>query len=369
MSATTVAAVGKAIGYASDLKAAIDAAKDRGINSLSEYSKRTLLSSRVYIEDVISGEAVVPGLMKLLNTMYAALCMISLRMNDLVAGSRTVRQMVAAVSTEEYHSIIDVVKSQFGSMNVTEREISLEDNQGKKDDGDKSPRINDVRIETDASRLFTGRLMEVTLGSKENSASIYFLVQLVPYIIPSIVMDEFLCNNIQPSSTLRWAQVKAGEIRFWKDFVFECDRVEKRRKALRVDKDGILREVEDHRQHNLWGAIKNFFRSGNDVPRRNVANSIIIISKSRLDKACRDLGLNIKNFRDREKIMGGTMALMLVAYDPNYGTVDLYLKGIQNRAEYTDQMVQAFTKKDDGGGPDLKQILPMLMAGNAQMRF
>lgn len=368
--ATTAYKTGKAaVGAASELMAVIDEAKDRNINSLSEYTKRTLLSSRVYVEDVIANESVIPGLLKMINTLYASMCMVALRLNDIVTGGRSVRNMLGAISTEEFHLAVDLIKDQFGDKNVTVKDVtpSVEDNE--QSDGGSSTSVRTVNVSADATHLFTGRLMEVDIGSGNNKASIYFIVQLVPYIVPSPTMEEFLKLNSKPLKSLRWAQYKAGEISFWKDFVFECDRVEKRRKALRADKDGVLREMEDKRTGGLWRSIKNWFKSGNDVVNRNVANSIIVCSKSRMDRACRELGLNIRNYNDRQKILAGTFSLLIAVYDPNYGTIDLYLNGIRNRAEYTDQMVQSFVKKDNAGQIDLKQILPLIAAGNAQVRF
>lgn len=370
--AATTYKVGKeAVGAASELMAVVDEAKDRGVNSLSAYTKRTLLSSRVYVEDVIANEAIVPGLLKLINTLYASMCMVALRLNDIVSGGRSVRNMLGAVSTEEFHLAVDLIKDQFGDKNVTVKDAtpSVEDNKDSDQNSGTTTDVRTVNVSADATHLFTGRLMEVDIGSGANKASIYFIVQLVPYIIPSVTMEEFLKLNSSPAKALRWAQYKAGEISFWKDFVFECDRVEKRRKALRADKDGVLREMEDKRTSGLWKSIKNFFKNKNEVVNRNVANSIIVCSKSRMDRAMRDLGLNIRNYNDRQKVMVGTLSLLIAVYDPNYGTIDLYLNGIRNRAEYTDQMVQSFVKKDNAGQIDLKQVLPLIAAGNAQIRF
>lgn len=365
---TVYKATSMAVGAASELMAVIDEAKDRKINSLSEYTKRTLLSSRVYVEDVIANEPIIPGLLKLINTMYASMCMVALRLNDIVTGGHTVRNMLGVVSTEEFHLAVDLIKDQFGDKKVTVKDAtpSVEDNGPNVTVGTD---IRTVSVPADASHLFTGRLMQIDIGSGPNKASIYFIVQLMPYIVPTITMEEYLKLNSSPSKALRRAQYKAGEIRYWKDFVFECDRVEKRRKALRADKDGILREMEDSRTHGLWRSIKNWFGSKNAVVNRNVANAIVVCTKSTLDRATRELGLNVRNFNDRQKIMAGTMSLLIAAYDPNYGTIDLYLNGIRNRAEYSDQMVQSFVKKDNAGQIDLKQLLPLIAAGNAQIRF
>ena len=345
-----------AVSTVTDLMSIIEEAKDRNITSLSQYTKQTLISSRVYVEDIISGEATTLNILKLCNQIYAGMVFCALGLNNIIAGGRTVRHMLGAVATEDvYKSVSDMVKG-FG-----DAEPSTEAN-GPQNNIETS--IKDVKIETDATKLFTGRLLEAKIGTGEQSAQLYFFVQMLPKILPGIVMEEFIGNHIDPSRSLRWAQWKAGEIKFWRDFVFECDRVEKRKKALKLDKDGILREVEDTRNQGFWKKLWNWVRpnfvgSNN----HNIANSMIVVSKSKMDRICRDHALKLENYAQRQKLMSSLMTLILVVYDPRYETIDLFLNGIQNYGQYSAKMVEGATKKDDG--IDLKQLMTLIAAGSA----
>lgn len=347
-----MAVIKEAVDTVSNLMEVVEEAKDRGISSLSEYTKQTLITSRVYIEDIISGEPTVINILKLCNQIYAGMVFCALGLNNVISGGRTVRHMLGAVSTEDvYKSVKDLV-SGFGDAEPS-NEANDTNLEGTKE----------VKIETDATKLFTGRLVEAKLGSGQNSANLYFFVQMLPKILPGLVLDQFIGNHVEPSKALRWAQWKAGEIKFWKDFIFECDRVAKRKKALKLDKDGILREVEDARDQGFFKKIWNWIKPNTVMTNHNTANSIILISKQRMDRICRDNGIKLENFQQRQKLMSSLMSLMIVVYDPNYETVDLFLNGIQNYGQYSAKMVESATKKDDG--VDLKQLMTLIAAGSA----
>ena len=356
-----MAVVKEAVDTVSSLMEVVEEAKDRGISSLSEYTKQTLISSRVYIEDIIAGEPTVMNILKLCNQIYAGMVFCALGLNNVISGGRTVRQMLGAVATEDvYKSVKDMVKG-FGDAEPSTEDNSGDDKEEKKEK-DKTG-IKEVKMEIDASKLFTGRLLEAKLGSGTNTATLYFFVQMLPKILPSLVLDQFISNHIEPSKTLRWAQWKAGEIKFWRDFVFECDRVAKRRKALKLDKDGILREVEDTRDQGFFKKLWNWIKPNTAVTNHNSANSMIVISKQTMDRICRDNAIKLENFQQRQKLMSTLMSLMLVVYDPRYETIDLFMNGIQNYGQYNSKMVEAATKKDDG--VDLKQVMTLIAAGSA----
>jgi hypothetical protein len=355
-----MAAIKETIDTVSNLMEVVEEAKDRGISSLSEYTKQTLITSRVYIEDIISGEPTVLNILKLCNQIYAGMVFCALGLNNVISGGRTVRQMLGAVATEDvYKSVMDMVKD-FG-----DAEPSTEANEDKQKSNDQKDNfgIKDVKIETDASKLFTGRLLEANLGSGQNTAKLYFFIQMLPKILPGLVLDQFIGNHIEPSKALRWAQWKAGEIKFWRDFVFEADRIAKRKKALKLDKDGILREVEDTRDQGFFKKLWNWIKPNTVVTNHNAANSMILISKQRMDRICRDNGIKLENFQQRQKLMSELMTLMIVVYDPSYETIDLFMNGIQNYGQYNAKMVEAATKKDDG--VDLKQVMTLIAAGSA----
>lgn len=372
--AQTVAAAGKvtkqAIGTVSELMNEIENLKDKGVTSLSQYAKRTLITSRVYVEDQLATEDVTPKLLKLLNSIYSGFVMCAVGLNNLCADGRTIRQMTAAIATENYSKFLDLMK------NFGDEVISTEDNKGnpeKKDDNNEENQKNggnnstalpkEAELKAESQRLFTGHLLEMRVPAGNNQfVPLYFYVQLIPTVCPQPVMAKFLESHVSPTLALRWAMWKAGEISFWKDLVFEADRVAKRKKALKADKDGILREIEDHRAKMLKQKLANYKTKDAQARQRNLCNSIVVCTKRTIDTVCRDIGVNLKSFSQRQTLMEDMFAIMLAVVDTNYGTVDLYMNGIDARGEYTSKMIEA-TSKNGGDAIGMKELLAVMSAG------
>ena len=84
--------------------------KDRSVTSLTEYTKKTLISSRAYIEDSISREEGMLAIMKFVNHLLGGFVFTAIGLGNVVAGGRTVRDMAQMISTEDFHSFLDVIK-------------------------------------------------------------------------------------------------------------------------------------------------------------------------------------------------------------------------------------------------------------------
>ena len=81
--------------------------KDRSVTSLTEYTKKTLISSRAYIEDSIVREDGMLPIMKFVNHLLGGFVFTAVGLSNLVAGGRTVRDMAAMISTEDFHQFLD----------------------------------------------------------------------------------------------------------------------------------------------------------------------------------------------------------------------------------------------------------------------
>ena len=90
---------------------------------------------------------------------------------------------------------------------------------------------------------------------------------------------------------------------------------------------------------------------------------MVICTKRTIDEICKDLGINMRNFSQRQAMMNDSMIIMLCVVDTNYGTVDLYMNGIECRGEYTAKMVEAATKGDKEAF-DVKELLALMNAGS-----
>ena len=335
--------------------------KDRSINSLSEYTKKTMIISRAYIEDSVAKEDGITHLMKFCNQMLGGLVISSIGLNDVISGGRTVRQLAQMISTEDFHNFLDIISNEFGDTNI-KISAGLEDNaQGDKDKlKEKELTVKDIKNDPG---LYAGRLLEVNItGEGGAKIPLYFYVQITPYVTPTSVMEQFVDSSFTPSMLSRWAKFKAGEISFWKDFVLEADLVRKRRKALKADKDGILREIEDRRSKQRTKSIMN--NSALVIANHNCASSILVISRRTMDRIMKDQGLDYRRFDVRQNIMKSTMSLMMAVFDPNYGTVDFYMDGIEHSGNYSIDHIKESVGKGDKDAVDLKTLMTVLASGS-----
>ena len=113
--------------------------------------------------------------------------------------------------------------------------------------------------------------------------------------------------------------------------------------------------------------MANYKNKDAEARRRNICNSIVIVTKRTIDGVCRDNGINLKSFSQRQELMQDTFAVMLAVVDTNYGTIDLYMNGIEGRGEYTAKMIDAASKKKDAF--DVKELLTLISAGSMPTRF
>jgi hypothetical protein len=349
------------VGTVTELMNVIRDLKDRTTSSLTEYSKKTMIISRAYIEDTLAREDGIQNIMKFMNQMLGGFVLTSIGLNDVVSGGRTVRQLASMISTEDFHNFLDVIDEEFGDKNV-KISVALEDNSGSDNKQTQEVTIKDVKSDP---TLYAGRLLEVNItGDNGAKVPLYFYVQVIPYTIPTAVMEQFVSTTYKPTFWSRWMKFKAGEIRFWKDFLFECDLVRKRRKALKADKAGILREIEDNRRNQLTREANNYnpFATAN----HNAASSLIVVSRKTMDRLMKDEGLDYRNYKVRQNIMSAAMCMMMAVFDPNYGTVDLYLNGINHAGNYSiDHIKESVGKNGDKDAVDLKTLMTLLASGSA----
>lgn len=350
------------IGSVLQLMEYIRDAKDRSIDSLSEYTKKTMVMSRAYIETSLTDEDGITPIMKFVNKMLFGFVTCAVGLNQTISGGRTVRDMTSVISTEDFHNFVETIRDKFGDQNVTIRDVAgLEDNNQKETDEEvqKVGGFKEMKINED---LFSGRLVECTIaiGNNDSKVTFYFYVQVIPYNLPSKVMEQFIGMNFPPSFANRWAAFRAGEISFWKDLVFEADLVQKRQKALKADREGILREVEDHKQKQISKSIVAMSPVANK--NHNSASSILIVSRRTIERVMKDMGLDYRRYDVREKIMNSTMSLLLVVFDPNYNTVDIFVKGIQHAGNYSIEKIKASVGKESKD--DMKTLMQMLAAGS-----
>lgn len=317
--------------------------ESRYSRSLTQYIKRSMIASRVFIQRGVSDEQILPDLLLTIQNMYIGWVMTAMNMSAYVDSSRTVNKMLDVVATENITPHKDTDDLLAGLANYNHQKMSIIKESSAVSKGTGAQVVN----LPDKLNLPSGRLVELKFhvgGDPKNVLSVEVFVQLLPTFIPDSVAESFFATNFKPDFSKRWFQVTTGEKRFIKDFLFELDQLKRRKKALQEDKTGILKEMFDRQRNGLLNYLLKL--AGVYPEKQNVANTVHIYEKTEFDKWCLAHNCDFRKMDHRQKFMNRTFSVMVAVIDAAYGRVDMYFHGINNRGEYAFSQLQQQAKTE-----------------------
>ena len=329
---------------------AIQNIEDSTSMSLFQYTRRSIVNSRVYIDNTLADEDILTPVMQNIMNLYVGLIMTAMNMNQYVQGTKKVRDSMSVVATEDFTpvSINSMMKSYFLSGNNSDGvEETLNPFKEKENGisarnsaGYSEAKTNNKELSSGMDvPLPSGRIIQVEFnnGNHGTTFTVNIMLNLQPNFIPNDVIRQFIAINFKPSLHQRWIQATAGEIKFISDFLLGNDLRRQRFEALKKDKTGSLQQMIDRKENSL----SNFWLKLIQVrpERQNIANTILIYEKRTFDKACSDSGVNFKTYSARQKFFTNTMVMMVVVIDTMYNKVTMYYHGITDPSVFTfDQM-------------------------------
>lgn len=386
--------------------------------SLTKFTKDANIIGRVYIEDCIAKDDIAPPLMGMLNQMYVSYILTALHLDQRVASGKTVREVIGIVASEGYSDAAKLIEDCFGTNKLDTVLPSMEAGFTKVED-DSQRLVCGRLIELDMHGVYSVHNKDTTIGSRSGETSVrgndtgssstrtvssapdgvdltqsdsssrtdrtsvtvssdnseserkgesqqlftfkaYLYVQLIPYIIDTDTMSNFFDFNFVPGFLRRWRQLRTGEIKFFRDFIFAKDLIEKQKAAIKKDKSGILVNMLTRQRSALvkWLLQLTGLRPEN----HNAASAMSIISKQTFTKACSKAHVDFNSSSAREKFFAKTFTMITVVVDQMYGTVDMYINGINMRGNYTFDMINKVGAKGRDSF-DLKQIMQALNQG------
>lgn len=334
-----------------------DAADDFSATSLPGYLKRSSINSRVFIERSLFDESVTANLMNTVQSMYVGYVLAAMQMNTFVSKTKTVRDMLRTVATEN----VEIATDPF-----FQDAFSAIESFGVKPNPEAPSKTKGSNRSRDESTLPlpAGRMITLTLTDPEtkNSVDVDVLIELSPYAIDEEVVKQFISMNIKPSLAQRYLQFKAGEISFWSDFVFQADLAREHAKALKKDKNGALADLLAEQNKAIQKMGTNFL-SGSKDKYRNIANTIMIFEKSTFDQGCNDTGLgyNFNNAADRARFFSTSFAMILCVVDTMYSQVSIYVNGLDKFGTYTYRQLEKASTSQDG---NLMAVMQAVQQGN-----
>ena len=250
----------------------------------------------------------------------------------------------------------------YKSSHTVEREAS---NPGKTKDSkvsgdDSQTQTSFDERETVQSSTDSTQSRKFQSAQKLQSFKAYIYVQMIPYILDASTMHSFFDFNFLPGFLRRWKQMRAGEIKFFRDFIFAKDLIEKQRQKIKEDKSGILVDMMLRQKNKLATWVMRV--AGLAPTNYNAASSIFVVSKQAFDAACANAHIDFSSNATRQTFFSKTFTMMLLVVDPLYGTMELYLNGLDVVGKYTFDMINRVGAKGKDSF-DLKQIMQSLNQG------
>lgn len=358
---------------------AINAANDAIFNkqdiAITNFIKKSIVMSRVYIQNKIADDPSLDDNLACIQNQYLSFILTALNLHRQVSSSRTVKTIISTVATEQYKSFDDMLDLEFGTeANVVNNNNNTTNNTSTKKQPTKPIHVSsEINKASQMLSIASGRIIKLSIATANGNIDVNVPVQLVPVILPNEVAREFVAINFEPKFMQRYIQWTTGEISFFKDLLFNFDLLNKRQAAVKKDKDNILfdhmkRQNDVHKQHTdpAGKFIRKLLQSigiGSGYNKsNNIANSILIYDKQSFLKYATENGLNWKNPVQRDKFFNNSLAFMCVLIDPIYAKSEYYWSGINNVGEYSSKQLKAAKTKDTY---DLKDIMAAFSQGNS----
>lgn len=344
-------------------------------DSLPEYTAPTRLSPIVLIDNAVSqmDQGIVHSLLQTLLSVYSAhyLHAINLEANigdvkvirllekfstdrDVLSaashgmwlGLESINDTMANLPTYDLEALTDI------DLRPSIAEAMTEGPRGRKDNKENILNIQDL------SNLAVGKVLDVKLQSGEAEVTIPVTVTLKPSGISSRdIINVAKHHSIDKSMSGRLHQLRAGQIRFVKDYLLNLDLVEADRKALLAGKGTNILDIRSKRTKGILAALV----SGTASP--NAVSSMLIVSKSTAKELEMALKGRLKSSRIRNNFFKSNVLMMLVVVDTVMEKFTMYQRGIDEAADYTLDDIKANNKRTNG--TDIEAVMKAYTMGSS----
>lgn len=348
---------------------------DRRMVSLPQFVKPSLIESPNFMQASLAEEPVVNDVIKNLYNLYIGYILCALQMNDMVVGNRRVRDLLETVSsTESFINSQMLVQGLSGAVEAFDPK-SIQQAPGESDadykrrlweaqqrhDLDKSmlPSVtgsNHVPDRSISVPIASGRQVEVTFAAGPDREPIKVLINVKfnTRLIPNEVVEHIVSHDVTTSIFQRWLQFRAGEIRFFKDFIFKVDQMQRKAQAMKSDKTNVLYDMFTHKNESMFRRMLHIAGKNKSY---NLANSILMLDEETATYYARKSNFSFDKLADRKRFFDNTYNLFIVLIDNRFSRVTIYTNGIDQAASYSFNEMKASGSSDKMSLKDIMEYL------------
>lgn len=212
-----------------------------------------------------------------------------------------------------------------------------------------------LKAAVEMNNMAVGKLLNVTIGSGEQSAKIPVQVRLATLGVDTDVLVHILGGSGGDNSVNnRIARWKAGELSLISDIVLCKDMVAEQRRLMLKDKSGAMSEINRRRAANTAAA----WSSG--TPSIAAASGITVIHSDTAKDLERHAFGRFTDSKWRKQLMDNSAGMIVAVIDTDYETVTIYTSGIELPTKVG---VRQIKQSNKSGGPDLTEMFKMMSMG------
>jgi hypothetical protein len=209
--------------------------------------------------------------------------------------------------------------------------------------------------------MAVGKIIEVNIEEDGKKAKVPVMIRMrVASMNPKAIVQTLAVGGVDMSFRGRWRAWRAGELRFWADFIMAMDRVDAHRAASMNDETGYYKTVYNRAAKNTMAEILN------QGPSLGTASSVIVITEQSAAELERTVGGKLSSFKVRQGIFGHTYSMLMAVVDPDWESVTIYTRGIDMPTKLRAKDMKAAGKSDSS---ELMDILKSYQLGRAPGRI
>lgn len=212
------------------------------------------------------------------------------------------------------------------------------------------------RLEAD-SKLSIGKTMEINWESNGQRGTVVTSIRPMVQVESDAAMVNILSIGTKDySAKERYHGVKSGALHMFTDGILAMDVVKEMRKARIQDKTGYYADaVSRHRKNKIAAALSL------NPSVANFSSAFFITAETARELEAQS-NLNLKKFKDRQKMFESSFGMILVVVDRAWKNCRIYSHGIEDYTQVSFSQLEGVSK---GKGGDVKEMFNALMMSNA----
>jgi len=265
-------------------------------------------------------------------------------LKDLASIKRVNTSNIGGVVLEEFHHL---EKSIYSLEEYGLKDVSVEDIKTGKRKQDFGPELY-----KDLSHLALAKILQLKITPKKSDArvTIPVMVRLSPASAPADVIEGILgVTKMRHSLFNRIDDLRAGNISFFKDFIFNQDLVKEHQRLMMKDKTGLYSEVSN----KVNQAILRYGKTG--AKGYGAFYNMVVITEQDLKSIEKEVGGSLQKKKYRDRLFSRNFVVMLCVMDREWERATFYTRDMDTHSDIGYDMLKSVSNKDSSA--DLMKML------------